>query len=64
MVLQSCNGTGAQLWSLAPGGTGAMLVNPQSGLCLADPRDATANGTQAVIAACTASDPGLAWRAS
>jgi hypothetical protein len=41
-----------------------MLVNPQSGLCLADPRDATANGTQAVIAACTASDPGLAWRAS
>ena len=35
--LWSCNGTGAQQWQLIPGGGGASLVNPQSGLCLADP---------------------------
>jgi len=39
-------------------------VNPSSGLCLADPGDATADGTQVVIDACAASDPGMAWQAS
>ena len=60
--LWSCNGTGAQLWQLVPGGGGVSLVNPQSGLCLADPGNATADGTGLQIATC-ASDAGQAWRA-
>jgi GH25 family lysozyme M1 (1,4-beta-N-acetylmuramidase) len=60
--LWSCNGTGAQQWQLVPGGGGASLVNPQSGLCLADPGDATVNGTGLQIATC-ASATGQAWRA-
>ena len=46
-----------------PAGFGINLVNPVSGLCLADPGDATAAGTQLVIATCTAGDPGMSWRA-
>ncbi len=60
--LWSCNGTGAQQWQLVPGGGGVSLVNPQSGLCLADPGDATANGTGLQIAT-RASAAGQAWRA-
>ena len=60
--LWSCNGTGAQQWQLAPGGGGVSLVNPQSGLCLADPGDDTVNGTGLQIATC-ASAAGQAWRA-
>ena len=60
--LWSCNGTGAQQWQLVPGGGGASLVNPQSGLCLADPGNATVNGTGLQIATCT-SAAGQAWRA-
>jgi GH25 family lysozyme M1 (1,4-beta-N-acetylmuramidase) len=60
--LWSCNGTGAQQWQLVPGGGGVSLVNPQSGLCLADPGNATANGTGLQIATC-ASATGQAWRA-
>jgi GH25 family lysozyme M1 (1,4-beta-N-acetylmuramidase) len=60
--LWSCNGTGAQQWQLVPGGGGASLVNPQSGLCLADPGNATINGTGLQIATC-ASAAGQAWRA-
>jgi hypothetical protein len=37
------------------------LVNPESGLCLADPGDATANGTGLVIATCTGAH-GEQWR--
>ena len=61
--LYSCNGTPAQQWRLMPAGFGINLVNPVSGLCLADPGDATAAGTQLVIATCTAGDPGMSWRA-
>jgi GH25 family lysozyme M1 (1,4-beta-N-acetylmuramidase) len=64
VVLHSCTGTAAQVWNLTPGGAGVMLVNPGSGLCLADPHDAEVDGTQAVIAACAASDPGMSWRPS
>jgi GH25 family lysozyme M1 (1,4-beta-N-acetylmuramidase) len=64
VILRSCDGTAAQVWNLTADGTGAMLVNPGSGLCLADPGDAAADGTQAVIAACATSDPGMAWRPS
>ena len=60
--LWSCNGTGAQQWQLVPGGGGASLVNPQSGLCLADPGNATVDGTGLQIATC-ASAAGQAWRA-
>jgi GH25 family lysozyme M1 (1,4-beta-N-acetylmuramidase) len=60
--LYTCNGTAAQQWNLMPAGAGVALLNPGSGLCLADPGDATAAGTQLVIAACTAGDPGMAWR--
>jgi GH25 family lysozyme M1 (1,4-beta-N-acetylmuramidase) len=59
--LLTCNGTGAQQWHLVPGGGGVSLVNPQSALCLADPGNATANGTGLQIAAC-ASATGQAWR--
>jgi GH25 family lysozyme M1 (1,4-beta-N-acetylmuramidase) len=62
--LYACNGTGAQQWHLVPTGAGVTLVNPASGLCLADPADATADGTQLVIATCVASDPGMAWEIS
>ncbi|HEY2305501.1 MAG TPA: ricin-type beta-trefoil lectin domain protein [Streptosporangiaceae bacterium] len=62
--LYSCNGTMAQQWHLMPAGTGITLVNPGSGLCLADPGDTTAEGTQLVIDTCAASDPGMAWQAS
>ncbi len=57
-----CNRTGGQQWQLVPGGGGVSLVNPQSGLCLADPGNATANGTGLQIATC-ASATGQAWRA-
>ena len=60
--LWSCNGTGGQQWQLVPGRGGVSLVNPQSGLCLADPGNATANGTGLQIATC-ASATGQAWRA-
>ena len=62
--LFSCNGTPAQEWRLVPEGSGVMLVNPGSGMCLADPTDATVNGTQLVINPCTTSDPGMSWRVS
>jgi GH25 family lysozyme M1 (1,4-beta-N-acetylmuramidase) len=60
--LRSCDGSKAQQWHLVPSGAGAMLVNPASGLCLADPADARSDGTQLQIAACSAADPGQAWR--
>ena len=60
--LYSCNGTQAQQWRLMPAGMGITMVNPVSGLCLADPGDSAAAGTQLVIATCTAGDPGLSWR--
>jgi hypothetical protein len=62
--LYACNGTKAQQWHLVPAGAGITLVNPGSGLCLADPGDTTAEGTQLVIDTCSASDPGMAWQAS
>ena len=60
--LFSCNGTQAQQWRLMPAGLGITLVNPVSGLCLADPGDSTTAGTQLVIATCTPADPGMSWR--
>ena len=62
--LFTCNGTKAQQWNLTGTGTGITLVNPSSGMCLADPGDSTADGTQLVIASCAAGDPGMSWRVS
>jgi GH25 family lysozyme M1 (1,4-beta-N-acetylmuramidase) len=62
--LHTCDGSPGQQWRLIPNGAGAALTNPQSGLCLADPADATADGTQLQILACSAADPGQAWRVS
>ena len=63
--LYSCNGSPGQQWRLAPeGAVGARLANPLSGLCLTDPADATASGVQLQILACSATDPGQAWRVS
>jgi hypothetical protein len=62
--LRSCDGSQGQQWHLIPSGAGAMLANPHSGLCLADPGDARTDGTQLQIAACSATDPGQAWRVS
>ena len=60
--LYSCNRTGAQHWRAVPDGAGTKLVNPASGLCLADPGDATANGTRIDVITCAAGDPGMNWR--
>jgi len=60
--LYSCHGSQGQQWRLMPAGFGITLVNPVSGLCLADPGDATTSGTQLVIATCTTGDPGTSWR--
>lgn len=62
--LFTCNGTKAQQWNLMGAGTGITLVNPTSGMCLADPGDSTADGTQLVIATCAPGDPGMSWRVS
>lgn len=62
--LYSCNGTKAQAWHLVPAGNGITLMNPGSGLCLADPGDTTAEGTQLVIDTCPGGDPGMSWQAS
>jgi beta-glucosidase len=62
--LHTCDGSAGQQWRLIPNGIGATVTNPQSGLCLTDPADARADGTQLQIQACTAADPGQAWRVS
>jgi GH25 family lysozyme M1 (1,4-beta-N-acetylmuramidase) len=60
--LSTCNGSAAQQWQITAAGGGQQLVNPQSGLCLADPGDSQASGTQLVVKGCTAGDPGMNWR--
>jgi GH25 family lysozyme M1 (1,4-beta-N-acetylmuramidase) len=62
--LRSCDGSLGQQWHLMPHGAGAALANPHSGLCLADPADARTDGTQLQVMACSAADPGQAWRVS
>ncbi len=60
--LQTCSGGRAQRWRMIADRGGVSLVNPASGLCLADPGDATANGTRVQVITCSAADPGMAWR--
>ncbi len=49
MQYYQCNGTGAQQWRT---GANHSLINPESGLCLDDPRSSTTEGTQLQIWAC------------
>ena len=60
-ALYSCDGTAAQIWHLTPSGSGLMLINPRSGLCLADPDASTVNGTQLELATCGPA-PAARWR--
>lgn len=60
--LSACNGSAAQQWQITAAAGGQQLVNPQSGLCLADPGDSQASGTQLVVKGCIAGDPGMNWR--
>jgi hypothetical protein len=60
--LISCNASASQQWRISAAGGGALVQNPASGLCLADPGDASGNGTAVVVASCAAGDPGLVWR--
>src|SRR6266516_2356408 len=48
-------------WRMVPDRGGVSLVNPASGLCLADPGDARASGTRLAVVTCSAGDPGMAW---
>jgi GH25 family lysozyme M1 (1,4-beta-N-acetylmuramidase) len=61
--INTCNGSAGQGWRMAPEGpVGSELVNPHSGLCLADPGDSATNGTRLVIESCPATpDPGRTW---
>ena len=61
--IYGCTGSAGQAWRMVPQGPiGSDLVNPHSGLCLADPGDSATNGTKLVIAPCPArADPGTSW---
>lgn len=59
--LRACSGDRAR-WRMIAGRGGVSLANPASGLCLADPGDATARGTRAQVVTCSAADPGMTWR--
>src|SRR5260370_35043341 len=61
--INTCNGSAGQSWRMAPKGPiGSELINPHSGLCLADPGDSATNGTRLVIESCPAPpDPGTSW---
>ncbi len=63
--INTCNGSAGQSWRMAPKGPiGSELINPHSGLCLADPGDSATNGTRLVIESCPATpDPGTSWHA-
>ena len=61
LQLWTCNGGSSQQWRINLTG---QVLNPVSGLCLADPADSTTNGTRLTIQACPRlPDPGTTWRA-
>jgi hypothetical protein len=69
-TLQSCDGSAGQQWSYQSNVAGLSiygtldvttgLVNPASGLCLADPGNSPDGGTQLALASCTNAD-GQTW---
>src|SRR5260370_37118626 len=53
--INTCNGSAGQSWRMAPTGpTGSELINPHSGLCLADPGDSATNGPRLGTEPCPA----------
>jgi GH25 family lysozyme M1 (1,4-beta-N-acetylmuramidase) len=62
--LVTCLPKAEQAWQLSGGPTGFELLNPVSGLCLADPRDSAVSGTALAIEPCVSGDPGVWWRVS
>jgi GH25 family lysozyme M1 (1,4-beta-N-acetylmuramidase) len=62
--LVTCGHAADQVWQLAGGPIGVHVVSPVAGLCLADPGDRAKTGTQLVLGACVADDPGITWRVS
>ncbi len=61
LQLWTCNGGSSEHWRINLTG---QVLNPVSGLCLADPADSTTNGTRLTIQACASPpDPGTTWRA-
>jgi hypothetical protein len=64
--LYSClSADSAQQWRFtSTGQLAGELVNPASGMCLADPGDTSTNGTQLVIERCSATDRGMSWHVS
>jgi hypothetical protein len=60
--LRTCSGARAQQWHIIADRAGVSLLNRASGLCLADPGDATANGTRLEAISCSTADPGMSWR--
>jgi GH25 family lysozyme M1 (1,4-beta-N-acetylmuramidase) len=64
VVIARCRGTGSQQWQpLGTGPLAELLVNPVTGLCLADPNDAADHAALA-LRYCVAADPGTSWRLS
>jgi GH25 family lysozyme M1 (1,4-beta-N-acetylmuramidase) len=62
--LVSCGHSAQQVWQLTGGPTGRELLNPASGLCLADPGDRAEAGRVLAIEPCVAGDPGVWWGVS
>jgi GH25 family lysozyme M1 (1,4-beta-N-acetylmuramidase) len=68
VVLAACTGAPLQQWQLAAphsvnpgtGPTAVTLANPVTGMCLADPGAATANGTTVTVTTCDGA-PDQAW---
>jgi hypothetical protein len=63
-VLATCGSAAGQFWELYGGPEGVWLVNPGSGLCLADPGDRAKAGNGQALGSCQLSDPGVTWRVS
>jgi len=57
-------GSATQVWQLVGGPVGMHLLNPVTGLCLADPGDRATAGTALELEPCVAADPGISWRVS
>ncbi len=62
--LITCLHTAEQVWQVTGGPTGVELLNPVSGLCLADPGDSLVKGKALAIEPCVSGDPGVWWRVS
>jgi len=57
-------GSATQVWQLVGGPVGVHLLNPATGLCLADPGDRATAGKALELEPCVAADPGISWRVS